>query len=265
MTRDTSARPSAGPTASATMDEEALGRVRDVLTYIRDHADENLSLRTMARRASCSPHHFHRLFKRLTGTSLHRHVRSLRLQQAATLLRTTAVAVVQVALAAGFGSHESFSRAFRSAHGVSPSTYRAQATQANPGSGTVAADGVAETAEFQLCLVKIPVHDFDRARAFYRDALGIPEVAAVEAYGWASYRLGNVPLGLYVVGKGGGDEEPGGELAFHLSVPDAPALFRRLQARGVSFTCPLTTSDDGGAFFMPQDPDGNTFKICQGR
>ncbi len=178
------------------------------------------------------------------------------------MLRTTRKPVVQVALAVGFGSHESFSRAFRSAHGMSPSTYRAHAAGSTPAAVTTA-ENAAETAAFQVCLIKIPVRDFNRARAFYRDELGIPEEFAVEAYGWATFKLANVPLGLYVVGKGGGDGNPGGELAFHLSVPDAPALFRRLQARGVTFQCPLTTSDDGGAFFMPKDPDGNSFKICQ--
>ncbi len=234
-------------------------KIREAIGHIRDHPDDDLCLKTLAKRAGCTPHQFDRLFKKLASTSLHRHVRSLRLSQAATRLATSEDAVVGIALHAGFGSHASFTRAFRAQHGVSPSSYRArhQASR-RPGAGPAGKES-----QYSVCLVKIPVRDFAKARAFYRDVLGFPETFAVEAYGWASYGLGNLPLGIYQVGKGGGDASPGEELAFHLSVADAPGLYRRLRARGVTFAVELTTSDDGGSFFMPRDPDGNTFKICQ--
>lgn len=245
-----------------------LRRVRTVLGYIRDHADEDLSLAALAQRAGCSRQHFHRLFVHLTGTTLHRHVRGLRLQQAALALRSTDTPVVRIALDAGFATHEGFTRAFRAVFGTSPTAYRAQrgvrrSRQRAP--TRVRSPRQPRTAapapELRISLVKVPVTDFARARAFYRDALGMEEECAVEAYGWASYRTGSVPLALYVTGQGGGDAVPGGELPFHLEVADAQALCARLQAQGVPLACPLTRSDDGGAFFMPRDPDGNTFKI----
>jgi AraC-like DNA-binding protein/predicted enzyme related to lactoylglutathione lyase len=239
-------------------DQERQRRVREVLRYIRDHVDADLSLRALSRRAACSPHHFHRVFLRLTGTTLHRHVRSLRLRRAATALRSSRADVLRIALDAGFRSHESFTRAFRGEFGVPPSAYRS-------GGKRSARKAPARGDEFAVCLVKVPVTDFGRARAFYRDALGLHEEFAVEAYGWANYRAGAVPLALYVVGRGGGDGVPGGELAFHLAVRDATGLHRRLAARGVPMACDLVTSDDGGCFFMPRDPDGNIFKITQAR
>ena len=112
-------------------------------------------------------------------------------------------------------------------------------------------------------LIKIPVTSFERARTFYRDVLELEEEFAVEQYGWAQYKTGNLPLCLYVVGMGGGEGKPGGETNFHLAVDDAKRAYATLQKRGARLPCELVASDDGGSFFMVADPDGNTFKIVQ--
>ncbi len=112
-------------------------------------------------------------------------------------------------------------------------------------------------------LIKIPVTDFARARAFYRDTLGLEEEFAVEAYGWAQYKTGSLPLCIYAVGMGGGDGKPGGETNFHLTVDDAKKAYAILQQRGAKLPCELLSSNDGCSFFMVADPDGNTFKIMQ--
>ena len=114
-----------------------------------------------------------------------------------------------------------------------------------------------------VSLVKVPVTDFDRARRYYRDVLGLEEEFAVEAYGWAQYATGDVPLCLYAVGRGGGDSTPGGETGFHLAVADAAGAYAVLRERGATLPCELVSSDDGGRFFVVADPDGNRFKVCQ--
>ena len=53
------------------------------------------------------------------------HVRRLRLERAARSLKQTGEPVTQIALAAGFETHESFTRAFGAMFDVSPSNYRA--------------------------------------------------------------------------------------------------------------------------------------------
>jgi len=112
-------------------------------------------------------------------------------------------------------------------------------------------------------LVKVPVTDFGRATRYYRETLGLEEEFAVEAYGWAQYRVGGAPLCLYVEGRGGGDGSPGGDTGFHLTVTDARALFEALAERGVETLHGLEEGDDGGVFFTVEDPDGNTFKVTQ--
>jgi AraC family transcriptional regulator len=52
-------------------------------------------------------------------------VRRLRLERAATRLKLGSLPVTQIALDAGYESHEAFTRSFRSAFGASPSQFRA--------------------------------------------------------------------------------------------------------------------------------------------
>src|SRR5438045_9781318 len=81
---------------------------------------------------------------------------------------------------------------------------------------------------YQLSLLKIPVTDVRRSADFYRDALGFHEEFVVEQYGWAQLKAGELPLALYIPGKGGGDGHVGGSTGFHLSLP--PQRFDPLAA-----------------------------------
>jgi transcriptional regulator GlxA family with amidase domain len=58
-------------------------------------------------------------------------LRELRMRHAAKLLETQALNIDQVALAVGYNSRSSFSRAFRQAHGLEPREHRA--TKSIPG------------------------------------------------------------------------------------------------------------------------------------
>jgi AraC family transcriptional regulator len=99
-------------------------RLLRVLVHVQQHLDEPLPLTELARIACLSPHHFHRVFSGMIGEPLHEHIRRLRLERAAIQLKLTRLPVVQVALGAGFNTHEAFTRAFRATFGRSPSEYR---------------------------------------------------------------------------------------------------------------------------------------------
>ena len=100
-------------------------RLLRVLVHIQQHLDEPLSLDDLAARAFLSPFHFHRIFTGMMGESLKGHIRRLRLERAATRLKLSRMSVLDVALEAGYETHESFTRAFQSNFGRSPSSYRA--------------------------------------------------------------------------------------------------------------------------------------------
>ena len=118
-----------------------------------------------------------------------------------------------------------------------------------------------QTAGVNVGLVKIPVSDFERATAWYREGLCLEEQFAVAEYGWAQYATGNLPLCLYAEGRGGGSGSPGGDTGIHLAVSDAPALHARFASSGLSGLGELHTGDDGSTFFEVTDPDGNLLKV----
>lgn len=87
---------------------------------------ERPSLSELAAGVHRSPWSFHRLFRDVTGEPPARFARRVALDRAAIRLISDDVAVVDVAIEAGFDSHEGFTRAFTRRFGLSPSRYRAQ-------------------------------------------------------------------------------------------------------------------------------------------
>jgi len=99
-------------------------RILRVLVLIQKNLDGEMSLYELARAAHFSPYHFHRIFRGMVGESLKEHIRRLRLERAALRLKHTDRSVLEIALEAGYETHEAFSRAFRSLCGCSPSRFR---------------------------------------------------------------------------------------------------------------------------------------------
>jgi AraC family transcriptional regulator len=106
-------------------------RILGVLDHMHAHLDSDIDPVVLARQAGFSPHHFHRVFRGMTGESVMGHVRRLRLERAALQLKHGDAPVTAVALASGYGSHEAFTRAFRERFGVAPRDFRAQAGEAD--------------------------------------------------------------------------------------------------------------------------------------
>lgn len=105
------------------------------------------------------------------------------------------------------------------------------------------------------------VTDFDRALAFYRDALGF-EVAYT--YGdppfWGEVRSGDALLNLRHVDVSpwvDGVRDAGQLLTAYVLVTDAKALFVDYQSREVDFHTRLQRKPWGSNEFVVRDPDGN--------
>lgn len=99
-------------------------RIAKVVDHVQSHLDEELAPEELASLAGFSLHHFHRVFRGITGESVMGFVRRLRLERAAQRLRFGREPVTRVAFEAGYGSHEAFTRAFRARFGQAPSEYR---------------------------------------------------------------------------------------------------------------------------------------------
>jgi AraC family transcriptional regulator len=100
--------------------------VGKALWYIEMHLGEEISLEDIASAGDVSRFHMARAFGLATGRPVMRHVRGRRLTEAARALSRGAPDILGVALDAGYGSHEAFTRAFREQFGVTPEAVRAR-------------------------------------------------------------------------------------------------------------------------------------------
>lgn len=100
-------------------------RINKVIEYIGQHLEDELTLDELCSVACFSKYHFHRLFTAHTTLSLQAYIKWLRLKRAAhQLVVHKDNSIINIALDAGFKSHESFSRAFKQICGQSPRDFR---------------------------------------------------------------------------------------------------------------------------------------------
>lgn len=100
-------------------------RIDRVVNFIGKNFDKDLDLDTLCQVACFSKYHFHRLFTAYCGISLKAYIKWLKLKRAAHQLTVSKDGtIINIALNAGFESHESFSRAFKKVCGQSPSHFK---------------------------------------------------------------------------------------------------------------------------------------------
>ncbi|MCF6764485.1 AraC family transcriptional regulator [Thiotrichales bacterium 19S3-7] len=101
-------------------------QIQKVIEYISDNFDDNkFDLDTLSRIACFSKYHFHRIFTATIGMSLQQYIRWLRLKRAAhQLIVQNDKPIIEIAIDAGFESHEAFSRAFKQVSGENPKRFR---------------------------------------------------------------------------------------------------------------------------------------------
>jgi len=100
-------------------------RVCRAMDYISRNLDRDLSLQEIARAASFSEFHFHRIFKAAVGETVAAFTRRLRLERAANrLVASWRDDITTIALDCGFSSSQNFAKAFRHHFGMTPTAYR---------------------------------------------------------------------------------------------------------------------------------------------
>lgn len=97
---------------------------RLVTTYIREHLNERIPIRTLAQLVRLSPHHFCRVFKQSVGMPPHRYQTTERVEHAKLLLAGRSGSMSEIGRAVGFHSRNAFATAFRKATGIAPADYR---------------------------------------------------------------------------------------------------------------------------------------------
>lgn len=105
-------------------------RVLPLLDHLR--RDGDVSLAALAARVGRSRFELHRVFRRFAGETPKQYALRVRLDGAAAELLRGDRTILDIALAAGFSSHEVFLRAFRRRFGATPRDYRARGRRPGP-------------------------------------------------------------------------------------------------------------------------------------
>ena len=101
------------------MDEQLLQRL---LAVFEEHMEEpDFSIEQLAREIGMSRNHLNRKIHALTNLSTTDFIRTVRLQRAAIMLRSTAGTVSEIAYRVGFNNLSYFTRAFSKHFGKRPS------------------------------------------------------------------------------------------------------------------------------------------------
>ncbi|RIW27657.1 AraC family transcriptional regulator [Bacillus salacetis] len=103
---------------------EILLRMNECIGHIEDHLQNTIEVEELAQFTYSSKFHFQRMFSMLTGFTVAEYIRKRRLTLAAQELSNMDAKVIDVALRYGYETPESFSKAFKKAHGIPPSQVR---------------------------------------------------------------------------------------------------------------------------------------------
>lgn len=96
---------------------------QSLLSYMEEHAADNITLEMAAEKMHFSPSHFSKVFKQLTGTGFVRYLNTIRVTLASELLARSDSSMIQIAFACGFQNVRNFNRVFKEITGSTPSEY----------------------------------------------------------------------------------------------------------------------------------------------
>ncbi|GAB4448423.1 MAG: helix-turn-helix domain-containing protein [Chloroflexi bacterium OHK40] len=112
-----------GPPARAP--QRRSGIAERMAHFIAEHYARPLTVAEVATAVGLHPHYAMQRFRQSYGVSMLTYLTQYRVARAQELLATTKWGVLEIGLAAGFGSASRFHSAFKAACGVSPGAYRA--------------------------------------------------------------------------------------------------------------------------------------------
>ena len=168
---------------------------------IERNSGQDLSLPAIAEACGVSRSHLANAFGSSTGLPVMKYVRARRLSVAAAALAAGAPEILAVALDAGYGSHEAFTRAFREQFGLTPEQVRERAS--TDGLALVAPLDLSARARPELAPPHLAEAGAIRAVGLLRrhgfdGVIGIPIQwqAFMAQYGDIPDRLETIPIGI---------------------------------------------------------------------
>ena len=99
-------------------------RLNQSLNYIEEHLTDEIDYEQLGRIACCSAYHYQRMFTYMAGITLAEYIRRRKMSLAAVDLQGGDERIVDIAEKYGYSSPTAFNRAFRSVHGIAPSSVK---------------------------------------------------------------------------------------------------------------------------------------------
>jgi transcriptional regulator GlxA family with amidase domain len=100
--------------------------LNELIVWIAEHLDKDLSVPVLASRTAMSPRNFHRVFTSTVGKSPARFVEELRVEAARRQIERTAKSLDEIAARCGLGSADAMRRSFLRLLDSTPSEYRSR-------------------------------------------------------------------------------------------------------------------------------------------
>ncbi len=115
-------------TVYETRDDKNFKVVEQAMNYIRENYHKEITLEDVAGAIFISPYYLSHLFRDELGMTFIEFVTGIRVEEAARLLRTTNLSIIEIAEKVGYSDSSYFSKVFKKSQGVTPSQYRHQAS-----------------------------------------------------------------------------------------------------------------------------------------
>ncbi len=98
--------------------------VKEIVNFIENHMDEDLSLDAMADALNYSKFYLERIFNEETDCTIYKYIQRRRLTLAAQELVETKKPIIEIAYEAHYNSQQAFTYAFNNLYQCTPKTYR---------------------------------------------------------------------------------------------------------------------------------------------
>lgn len=100
--------------------------VSQIMDYIKENFDKPLTNEMLSAMSGYHEYHLNRLFVKHVGTSVHKYILNIRINEAKKLLLTTEQSLTYIAEKVGFNSNTHFASYFKQMIGISPLKFRKQ-------------------------------------------------------------------------------------------------------------------------------------------
>lgn len=101
-----------------------LEKMNNALEYIENNLTSEIDYQVIAQKSCCSSYNFQRMFSFIADVPLSEYIRRRRLTGAALELQNSSIKIIDLAIKYRYNSPVSFTRAFQSLHGISPTDAR---------------------------------------------------------------------------------------------------------------------------------------------